>query len=78
MTSGYDLAGRRTSIAYPSSPALTISYNYLTTGEVSTIKDGTASLATYAYDNLGNRTGVTFGNGASTAYAYDQSRASPR
>ena len=28
-------------------------------------------LATYAYDNLGNRTSVTFGNGATQAFTYD-------
>jgi RHS repeat-associated protein len=71
VTSGYDLAGNRTSIAYPGTPALTIAYTYLTTGEVSTIKDGATSLATYAYDNLGNRTGATLGNGVVQSYTYD-------
>ena len=28
-------------------------------------------LATYTYDDLGRRTGLTFGNGASQAYTYD-------
>jgi hypothetical protein len=35
---------------------VTIAYTWLTTGEVSTIKDGTTSLATYAYDLRGNLT----------------------
>jgi RHS repeat-associated protein len=74
VTSAYDLAGRRTSIAYPVATGatnLTVAYTYLTTGEVSTILDGTTSLATYAYDDLGNRTSATLGNGVATTYAYD-------
>jgi RHS repeat-associated protein len=68
---GYDLANRRTSIAYPTATALTIDYAYLVTGELDTIKQSTTVLADYAYDNLGNRTGATFNNGASQAFAYD-------
>jgi RHS repeat-associated protein len=71
VTFGYDAADERTSIAYPSTTALTINYAYLTTGELDTIKQSTTVLADYAYDNLGNRTGVTFGNGASQAFTYD-------
>lgn len=70
-TFGYDLAGRRTSIVYPSTTALTISYAYLVTGELDTIKQSTTLLADYSYDNLGNRTGVTFGNGASQSFGWD-------
>jgi uncharacterized protein RhaS with RHS repeats len=32
---------------------------------------GVGVLATYTYYNLGNRTSLTFGNGASETYAYD-------
>jgi RHS repeat-associated protein len=71
VTFGYDLAGRRTSIVYPSTTALTINYAYLVTGELDTIKQSTTVLADYGYDNLGNRTGVTFSNGASQAFSYD-------
>lgn len=70
----YDAAGRRTSITYPAVSGvsnLTVNYNYLTTGEVSSIKDGATSLATYSYDALGNRTSVAFGNGTSQNYSYD-------
>ncbi len=70
-TFGYDLAGRRTSIVYPSTTALTINYAYLVTGELDTIKQSTTLLADYGYDNLGNRTGVTFSNGASQVFSYD-------
>jgi RHS repeat-associated protein len=68
---GYDLADERTSITYPSTTALTINYAYLLTGELDTIKQSTTVLADYSYDNLGNRTGVTFGNGAAQAFTYD-------
>jgi RHS repeat-associated protein len=68
---GYDLADERTSITYPSTTALTINYAYLLTGELDTIKQSTTVLADYSYDNLGNRTGVSFGNGASQAFTYD-------
>jgi RHS repeat-associated protein len=71
VTFAYDAADRRTSITYPSTTALTINYAYLTTGELDTIKQSTTVLADYSYDNLGNRTGVTFNNGASQAFTYD-------
>src|SRR5215210_604745 len=32
---------------------------------------GVGVLATYAYDDLGRRTSLTFGNGESTSYHYD-------
>ncbi|WP_294092784.1 hypothetical protein [Sphingomonas sp.] len=51
-------------------------YDRLVTGEVSAICENGATsgigvLATYAYDNLGRRTGITRGNGTTTAYTYD-------
>jgi RHS repeat-associated protein len=71
-TFGYDLAGRKTAITYPGGgTALGIGYSYLVTGELSSVKQGTTSLATLGYDNLGNRTSIAFGNGASQAFAYD-------
>lgn len=70
----YDLAGRLTRLSW-ASDGLTIGYDHLVTGEVSAIRedpDGTpVSLATYAYDDSGRRTGVTRGNGTTTGYAYD-------
>ena len=74
-TSAYDLAGRRTQLTYPGS-GLYVNTDYLVTGEPTAIREngatsGVGVLATYAYDNLGNRTGVTFGNGAAQAFTYD-------
>jgi len=71
----YDVAGRRTSMTYPSS-ALVINYDYDLTGNVTAIRENGATsgigvLANYAFDNLGRRTGVTFGNGSSQSFAYD-------
>ncbi|MDB5581006.1 MAG: repeat protein [Bradyrhizobium sp.] len=70
----YDLAGRRTSLTWPDS--FYVSYDYLVTGEVNTIREngaasGVGVLATYAYDDLGRRTSLSRGNGTSTTYGYD-------
>jgi RHS repeat-associated protein len=75
VTSVFDAADRRTKITYPGT-GLFVNYDYLVTGEVQKIREngattGVGVLATYAYDNLGNRTSVTFGNGTSETYAYD-------
>lgn len=74
-TSEWDLAGRRTKLTYPGS-GLYVNYDHLVTGEVTQVREngatsGVGVLATYGYDNLGNGTSVTFGNGASQVYTYD-------
>jgi RHS repeat-associated protein len=74
-TSEYDLAGRRTKLTYPGS-GLYVNFDRLVTGEISAIREngatsGVGVLATYVYDNLGNITSHTFGNGASQALSYD-------
>lgn len=74
-TSVYDTADRRTQLTYPGT-GLFVNTDYLVTGEMTQIREngatsGVGVLATYAYDNLGNRTSVTFGSGASQAYTYD-------
>lgn len=66
-----------------------MNYDYFLTGEIEDIRENGATtghgvLATYAYDDLGNRTSFqcspcipawlrasAFGNGASETYAYD-------
>ena len=72
---GYDAAGRRTSMVYPGS-ALTVNYDYDTTGQVTAIREngatsGVGVLASYAYDSLGRATSVTFGNGSAQSFGYD-------
>lgn len=74
-TSEWDLAGRRAKLTYPGT-GLYVNTDYLVTGEVTVIREngatsGVGVLASYGYDNLGNRILVTFGNGASQAYTYD-------
>jgi len=71
-TLAYDAAGRRTSIAYPAGgTALTLTYTWLVTGELTAIKQGATSLAAWAYDNLGSRTSLTFANGVVQAFGFD-------
>jgi RHS repeat-associated protein len=67
----YDAASRRTRMDYPDS--FYITYDYLVTGEMAHIYEGgtSATLATYAYDDLGRRTSLTRGNGVVTSYGYD-------
>jgi uncharacterized protein RhaS with RHS repeats len=74
----FDEADRRTATTYPGATALTVRFDYSVTGEITAIREnGTAaaltgvSLATYTYDNLGRRTGITRGNGTTTTTAFD-------
>lgn len=71
----FDAAGRMTSEALPGG-GLTVSYDYDVTGNVTAIREngatsGVGVLASYSYDNLGRRTGVTFGNGSTQSFGYD-------
>jgi len=66
----YDAAGRRIRLTWPD--AYYVTYDYLVTGEATTIKEnGTTTLGTYAYDDLGRRTSLTRSNGVVTSYGYD-------
>ena len=66
----YDVAGRRTSLAY--GDGFSVTYDYLVTGDTTAIREnGGATIGTYAYDDLGRRTSLTRGNGTVTSYAYD-------
>lgn len=71
----YDAASRRLTMSYPGG-VLTINYDYDTAGNVTQIREngatsGVGVLASYAYDNLGRRTSVTFGNGSVQSFGYD-------
>ena len=73
MTAAYDLAGRRTRFAWA---GYQVDYDRLATGEVEKIRENGATsglgvLASFAYDDLGRRTGLVRGNGTSTSYGYD-------
>jgi YD repeat-containing protein len=74
-TSVWDTAGRRTKLTYPGS-GLYVNTDYMVTGEVDKIRENNASsgvgvLADYAFDDLGRRTSVTYGNGAVQSYTFD-------
>jgi YD repeat-containing protein len=71
----YDAAGRRTRTTYPGS-GLYVDYDYLVTGEVTKVREngattGVGVLGTYAYNDLGQRTSLTRGNGTVTSYTFD-------
>ncbi len=71
----YDAAGRRTQLTYPGT-GLFVNSDYLVTGEVTKVREngattGVGVLATYTYDNLGNRLSTTFGNGAAQGFTFD-------
>lgn len=71
----YDPAGQRLTMSYPGS-VLTINYDYDVAGNVVKIREngatsGVGVLATYAFDNLGRRSSVTFGNGSVQSFTYD-------
>jgi RHS repeat-associated protein len=70
----YDLAGRRTRMTW--TDGFYADYNRLVTGEVSAIREngaasGVGVLGIYAYNDLGQMTTLTRGNGTVTSYAYD-------
>lgn len=74
----YDAAGRRLTMSYPGA-VLTINYDYDVAGNVTAIREngaasGVGVLATYAFDDLGRRSSVTFGNGSVQSFGYDASQ----
>lgn len=72
----YDVAGRRLTLVYPGTTALTVNYDYDNAGNLLNIRENGATsgigvLATYTYDDLGRRSSITRGNGTVTDYAFD-------
>lgn len=67
----YDTAGRRTKMTWPGS-SFHVTYSYKVDGSLDQIKEnGSAAIASYTYDSFGRRTGLTYGNGTSVSYGYD-------
>ena len=65
----YDVVGRLTRVTHPDGVYFTYSYNI---SDMTGIQEnGSASLVSYAFDNLGRRTAITRGNGTATSYAFD-------
>jgi len=69
----YDAYGRRTRMNYPGGDNFHVTYDYHTGGQVSAIREnGTQILASYSYDVLGRRNGITRGNsGNMTTFNFD-------
>ena len=74
MTSMWDAAGRRTRLTWPD--GFYVTYDYDTLGEMTAVREngaasGVGVLASYSYDNLGNRIGATYGNGTTSTWTPD-------
>jgi RHS repeat-associated protein len=66
----FDPAGRRTALTTSSGHCL--QYQHLVTGEMSALLDcNPIALATFTYDDLGRRTGVSRYRGTSSSWGYD-------
>ncbi|PAX06401.1 RHS repeat-associated core domain-containing protein [Sphingomonas lenta] len=83
LTYQYDAAGRRTRIGWgPSASGFGVNYDWHATGDLWRVREngattGVGVLATYGYDNLGRRTSLARGNGASTTWGYGTSGTEP-
>jgi RHS repeat-associated protein len=74
MSYQYDLDGRRAQLTWWD--GFYVNYDRLVTGELSQVRENGASsgvgvLATYAYNDLGDRTSLTAGNGTVSSWGYD-------
>jgi hypothetical protein len=74
ISSAWDAADRKMRLTY--TDGFYVDYDYLTTGELLKVRENGATsaigvLASFGYDNLGNRTSLTFGNGVVESYGYD-------
>lgn len=72
ITYTYDEAGNLTRTNYPGNGGFYITRSYDLLNRLTDIKEkGSVSLASYVYDDLSRRTGVTWGNGTFTSYSYN-------
>ena len=74
LTSTWDASGRRTELQWPD--GFYVNYDYDTLGEMTKVREngatsGVGVLASYTYDNLGNRIGATYGNGTTSTWTPD-------
>ena len=67
----YDDAGNLVQLTYPDGYYLTYTYDSLNRLE-QILESGTLPLASYQYDSLSRRSGITLGNGVTTTFAYEQ------
>jgi RHS repeat-associated protein len=77
MTYQYDPADNRSKITWPDT-AFYVDYLFNPANQLTEVREKGATtapglLATFSYDNLGRRTGLTRGNGAPSTYGYDTS-----
>ena len=67
----YNARGQRRTLTYPGA-ATTLAYDYYNDGQLWTVQQGSATLATYQYDNVGRVQSLTRANlNAVTTYGYD-------
>lgn len=76
MLTGYDLAGRRTSLTWPDPypNTFSVTYHRLVTGELDYISEnvsGGISPVSFGYDGLGRVTGIGKSNGHNQAFHWD-------
>ncbi|HEU4962153.1 MAG TPA: RHS repeat-associated core domain-containing protein [Sphingomonas sp.] len=74
LTSTWDAGGRRTKLLWPD--GFYVNYDYDTLNEMTKVREngaasGVGVLASYSYDNLGNRVGATYGNGTTSTWTPD-------
>ena len=70
----YDLAGNRTRLTFPDSNYVDYTYDVL--NRMKEVREngstsGAGLLGVYAYDDLGRRTSLAFGNGSANTFSYD-------
>lgn len=73
VTSGYDAAGRESSLLYPDGSTVTRTHTargHLASVSFAEPNAAPSSIATFAYDNGGRETSRTYGNGVTTTRAY--------
>lgn len=72
----YDRRGNRTRVTWPEANAPTFYYFYDNTDAMTEVQErrpgaAVVTLATYAYDSLGRRSSLTYGDGTTTTYHFD-------